>query len=83
MLTLSGCTRQVQRLEGSVIDIAFHRSTAVIVGVLWASFVSQFWWPSEARRELSKQLGETANTPPPPVLDLCNLGFHRFCLNIS
>jgi hypothetical protein len=42
----------------SVVDIAFHRSTAVTVGVVWAGFVSRFWWPSEARRELSKQLGE-------------------------
>ena len=42
----------------SVVDIAFHRSTAVTVGVVWAGFVSRFWWPSEARRELGKQLGE-------------------------
>ncbi|KIJ60068.1 hypothetical protein HYDPIDRAFT_99557 [Hydnomerulius pinastri MD-312] len=42
----------------SVLDIAFHRSTAVIVGVVWALLVSRFWWPAEARRELSKALGE-------------------------
>ncbi|KAI9447166.1 Fusaric acid resistance protein-like-domain-containing protein [Russula earlei] len=47
-----------RQLDISVVDIAFHRSTAVTVGVLWAGFVSRFWWPSEARRELSKQLGE-------------------------
>jgi hypothetical protein len=47
-----------RQLEKSVIDVAFHRSTAVTVGVVWAGFVSRFWWPSEARRELSKQLGE-------------------------
>ena len=47
-----------RQLDISVVDIAFHRSTAVTVGVVWAGFVSRFWWPSEARRELSKQLGE-------------------------
>ena len=47
-----------RQLDNSVVDIAFHRSTAVTVGVVWAGFVSRFWWPSEARRELGKQLGE-------------------------
>ncbi|KAG1725283.1 Fusaric acid resistance protein-like-domain-containing protein [Suillus paluster] len=42
----------------SVLDIAFHRSTAVIAGVIWAAIVSRFWWPSEARRELSRELGD-------------------------
>ncbi|KAF9227087.1 hypothetical protein BS17DRAFT_861039 [Gyrodon lividus] len=42
----------------SVLEIAYHRSTAVTVGVVWALIVSRFWWPSEARRELSKALGE-------------------------
>lgn len=76
----------MRQLEASVVDIAFHRSAAVTVGVLWAGFVSRFWWPSEARRELSKQLGEyePRPLPPPPSYScLCNLGFHRFCLNIG
>jgi hypothetical protein len=47
-----------RQLDISVVNIALHRSTAVTVGVVWAGFVSRFWWPSEARRELSKQLGE-------------------------
>ena len=47
-----------RQLNKSVVDIAFHRSTAVTVGVVWAGLVSRFWWPSEARRELGKQLGE-------------------------
>lgn len=47
----------------SVLNIAFHRSTAVIVGVLWAAIVSRFWWPSEARRELSRELGEYVFIP--------------------
>jgi Fusaric acid resistance protein-like len=47
-----------RQLDKSVVDIAIHRSTAVTVGVVWAGFVSRFWWPSEARRELGKQLGE-------------------------
>ncbi|KAG1739349.1 Fusaric acid resistance protein-like-domain-containing protein [Suillus lakei] len=48
----------VRQADVSVLDIAFHRSTAVIVGVLWAAIVSRFWWPSEARRELSRELGD-------------------------
>jgi len=31
---------------------------AVTVGVLWAAIISRLWWPSEARRELNKELGE-------------------------
>jgi len=60
----------VRQLEGSVIDIAFHRSAAVTVGVLWAGFISRFWWPSEARRELSKQLGEYGQDLFSPLLPL-------------
>ncbi|KAF8504112.1 Fusaric acid resistance protein-like-domain-containing protein [Gautieria morchelliformis] len=44
--------------EPSVVEIAFYRAVAVIIGVLWAFIVSQFWWPAEARRELGKALGE-------------------------
>ncbi|EJD47000.1 hypothetical protein AURDEDRAFT_184209 [Auricularia subglabra TFB-10046 SS5] len=39
-------------------SIALQRSAAVIAGVLWAAFVSRFWWPTEARRELTKKLSE-------------------------
>ncbi|KAF9478625.1 hypothetical protein BDN70DRAFT_808498 [Pholiota conissans] len=42
----------------AVINIGFHRAVAVIVGVLWAAFVSRFWWPAEARRELTNSLSE-------------------------
>ncbi|KAF9531596.1 Fusaric acid resistance protein-like-domain-containing protein [Crepidotus variabilis] len=41
-----------------VLDIGFHRAVAVTAGVLWAAFVSRFWWPSEARRELTRSLSE-------------------------
>jgi hypothetical protein len=44
--------------DPSVVEIAFYRAVAVIIGVLWAFIVSQFWWPAEARRELGKLLGE-------------------------
>ncbi|KAJ8078011.1 hypothetical protein PM082_000213 [Marasmius tenuissimus] len=42
----------------SVIEVAKHRALAVTVGVVWAWLVSRFWWPSEARRELGRGLGE-------------------------
>lgn len=42
----------------SVLDVALYRALAVTVGVLWAAFISRFWWPAEARRELSRALGE-------------------------
>lgn len=48
----------VRRNDIPVVHIALHRALSVTVGVLWAAFVSRFWWPSEARRELSKALGE-------------------------
>ncbi|KAF5374581.1 hypothetical protein D9757_010158 [Collybiopsis confluens] len=42
----------------SVARIAYHRAISVTAGVVWAGLVSRFWWPAEARRELSKALGE-------------------------
>lgn len=41
-----------------VIEIALHRAVAVTIGVVWAAIVSRYWWPTEARRELSRALGE-------------------------
>jgi hypothetical protein len=46
----------------SVVAVGFHRAIAVTVGILWAALVSRFWWPAEARRELSKSLSEFAIT---------------------
>lgn len=48
----------IREKDISVLEIAIHRALAVTAGVLWAALVSRFWWPSEARRELSKGLGE-------------------------
>jgi len=39
-------------------EIAIDRALAVTIGVLWALIASRLWWPSEARRELTKALGE-------------------------
>jgi hypothetical protein len=53
-----------------------HRALAVTAGVLWAAIVSRFWWPSEARRELSKRLGEYVISLSFPVdLLLMVIGF--------
>jgi len=46
----------------SVVAVGFHRAFAVTAGVLWAALVSRFWWPAEARRELSKLLSEFSVT---------------------
>ncbi|TFY71629.1 hypothetical protein EVG20_g1380 [Dentipellis fragilis] len=72
----------VRQKDVMVTSIAFHRSVAVTIGVVWAAFVSRFWWPAEARRELSKALGDfclnigwlytrlvAANSFSPEVLD--------------
>ncbi|CAL1706087.1 unnamed protein product [Somion occarium] len=48
----------VRQKDVSVIEVAYHRFVAVTVGVIWASIVSRYWWPTEARRELSKALGD-------------------------
>jgi hypothetical protein len=42
----------------SALSIAFHRSTSVIIGVIWAAVVSRYWWPFTARRELRMGLSE-------------------------
>jgi hypothetical protein len=41
-----------------VSQLAMNRSISVTVGVVWAGIVSRYWWPTEARRELSRALGE-------------------------
>ncbi|WVR09502.1 hypothetical protein IAU60_006570 [Kwoniella sp. DSM 27419] len=42
----------------TVEQIAVQRSSAVIIGVLWAAVVSRWWWPFTARRELRLGLSD-------------------------
>ena len=42
----------------TVSQIAFHRSSSVIIGVIWAAIVSRYWWPFTARRELRMGVSE-------------------------
>ena len=65
-----------------VLDVAFHRTIAVLAGVLWAALVSRFWWPAEARRELSKSLSELSFLYCSNAMVLLDL-FQSFCLNIG
>lgn len=39
-------------------EIAYHRTVAVIVGVVWATILNHLVWPYEARRELSRGLSD-------------------------
>ncbi|KAJ7678691.1 hypothetical protein B0H17DRAFT_102075 [Mycena rosella] len=48
----------LRQKEVSAVDVATKRAIAVTVGVVWAALVSRFWWPAEARRELSKALAD-------------------------
>ncbi|KAI0765646.1 Fusaric acid resistance protein-like-domain-containing protein [Trametes elegans] len=48
----------LRQKDVAVFDIAYHRAVAVTVGVVWAAIVSRYWWPAEARRELSRALGD-------------------------
>lgn len=52
------CSYNLRSDELSVWSVAWHRAAAVTVGVVWAFIVSRWWWPSEARRELSNGLSE-------------------------
>ncbi|KAJ9102098.1 hypothetical protein QFC20_005107 [Naganishia adeliensis] len=36
----------------SAFGIGWRRATSVVVGVVWATFVSNYWWPFAARKEL-------------------------------
>lgn len=64
----------------SIWTIAINRSASVTVGVVWALFVSRWWWPSEARRELTKGLSELVinSLRPAPVDVLLNLDLVGF-----
>jgi len=48
----------LRQKDVSVVAVGFNRALAVTAGILWAALVSRFWWPAEARRELSKLLSE-------------------------
>ncbi|KAH9857292.1 hypothetical protein C2E23DRAFT_807373 [Lenzites betulinus] len=48
----------LRQKDVAVLEIAYQRAVSVIIGVVWAAIVSRYWWPTEARRELSKALGE-------------------------
>ncbi|KAJ3864197.1 Fusaric acid resistance protein-like-domain-containing protein [Lentinula novae-zelandiae] len=52
------CFYNLREKDLSVAKVAYHRALSVTIGVVWAALVSRFWWPAEARRELSKALGE-------------------------
>ncbi|KAF7315965.1 ArAE-2 domain-containing protein [Mycena indigotica] len=56
-LTCLYCYNLRQR-EVSPWDVAVNRALSVTIGVVAAAFVSRFWWPAEARKELTKALGE-------------------------
>ncbi|KAM5533752.1 hypothetical protein V8D89_012625 [Ganoderma adspersum] len=48
----------IRQRDVAVFDIAYQRALSVAIGVVWAAIVSRYWWPAEARRELSRALGE-------------------------
>jgi len=52
------CSYNIKEQDGNVTRLAMDRSISVTVGVVWAGIVSRYWWPTEARRELSRALGE-------------------------
>lgn len=52
------CSYNLRQKDISPVNVAFHRAIAVTIGVVWAALVSRFWWPAEARRELTKALSE-------------------------
>jgi len=56
--TGSFCSYNIREEDEDVIRLALNRSISVTVGVVWAGIVSRYWWPTEARRELSRALGE-------------------------
>ncbi|GJN88427.1 hypothetical protein Rhopal_001393-T1 [Rhodotorula paludigena] len=48
----------LREADTRVVSIAFHRSIAVIVGVMWGLLINSYVWPFEARRELRRGLSE-------------------------
>lgn len=52
------CSYNIREENNDVSRLAMNRSISVTVGVVWAGIVSRYWWPTEARRELSRALGE-------------------------
>lgn len=52
------CSYNIREEDEDVIRLAMNRSISVTAGVVWAGIVSRYWWPTEARRELSRALGE-------------------------
>lgn len=42
----------------TAMEIGWRRSASVVLGVIWAGFVSSYWWPYAARTELRVGLSE-------------------------
>lgn len=75
------CSYNIREENNNVSRLAMNRSASVTVGVVWAGIVSRFWWPTEARRELSRALGEWVSRII-IYLDI-DVEYLRFCLNIG
>ncbi|GAA5842723.1 hypothetical protein JCM11251_002333 [Rhodosporidiobolus azoricus] len=48
----------IRETDTHVAEVAFHRFTAVVVGVLWGLLINTYVWPLEARRELRRGLSD-------------------------
>lgn len=73
----------IRQKDVPVFDIAYQRALAVTIGVVWAAIVSRYWWPAEARRELSRALGELVTLCLLHGMLLMLPWRNRFCLNIG
>lgn len=48
----------LRKTNVEVESVAFERTVAVIIGVVWATILNHLLWPNEARRELANGLSE-------------------------
>lgn len=48
----------VRKSGVEVEEVAFHRTVAVLAGVVWASILNHLLWPNEARRQLVRGLSD-------------------------
>lgn len=58
LLNPTRASYNIRQRDVAVFDIAYQRAVSVAIGVVWAAIVSRYWWPAEARRQLSRALGE-------------------------
>jgi hypothetical protein len=77
---LTGSSYNQRERDLSAFEIGWRRSCSVVAGVVWATLISNFWWPFAARTELRMALSESVlMCPEQTTRRAADIGPLQFC----